>query len=155
MVTFSEAESEALSEVGDWLFKNNLLNLIDKRRWPLYRGHSKMMARLLKKYQLTLRDEKLEPILQKAPEAVTVQVRYMRNGYGQTAVFSTDRLPSEKFHKYKDLVKQFGLWFDGETKSWFVPAKNMQMTNFEVLFEKICDLNFEVEETFSEDWLGD
>ena len=155
MVVFTDFERDALEALGDSLFEKNILNLIDKRRWPLYRGHAKMMARLLKKYNNSPKDEQLEEVLEKAPAVITVQVIYTRSGYGQTAIFQTERLPSDKFHRYKDLVKQFGLWFDGETKNWFVPTKNMKVTNFEALFEKICDLNFEVDETFAEDWLGD
>jgi hypothetical protein len=157
MDKFSAQETEILIRAGDYCLSSKLFVGLDQRRWELYRGHALMMARMLVKYREVLEQqfEEIGVILDRAPKAPVIRVVHSSNSYGNTAIFEAPYIPKEKFNTYKDTLKRFGLWFDGETKNWFVPAKNMQSTNFNALFEKICDMNFEVSESYSEDWIAE
>lgn len=149
MNKFSESERELLVEAGDFCASSQLFNSIDAKRWPLYRGHALMMSRMLAKHGAELSihfGDQISELLAKAPPATTIQVKFGRNEYGPTIAVVAPHLPGEKFEKYRNTVKSHGLWFDGESKHWFVPAKNMETTNFDSLFEKLVNLNFEVSE---------
>lgn len=155
MQKFSPEETEILVQSGDYLQSNDLFSALDGQRWILYRGHAQMMCRLLSKYHRQIHGhfgEFFSSILGRAPEYPSVCIEYKRNSYGQIAVFEARNLPKDRFWQYKDLVKSFGLWFNAEDKTWFVPSKNMEQTNFQLLFRKIYDLNFEIEEQFAQDW---
>jgi hypothetical protein len=156
MDKFSPQETEILIRAGDYCLGNKLFVGLDERRWELYRGHSLMMARMLVKYRDILEQqfEDIGVVLDRAPSATMIRVVHSSNAYGKTAIFEAPYIPKEKFKNYKETLKRFGLWFDGESKNWFVPAKNMQSTNFDALFEKISDMNFEINEVYSEDWIA-
>lgn len=148
---FEVQEVEFLTRMGDFLDgvdevreRNEAgFNMIDKFRWPLYRGHGLMMARVLRKYRRQLVGqfgESVDPILDKAPEHTTVAVERRNTSWGTSAYFKVvGRLSTEQFNSYRTVLKAKGCWFNAESKEWYVPAKSMESFDFKTLFLELAD----------------
>ncbi len=148
---FEAVEIEMLVRCGDFLDgidevreRNEAgFNMLDKARWPLYRGHALMMARVLRKYRRQLVGQfgqAVNPILDRAPEHTTVAVERRNTKWGPSAYFKVvGKLDSDQFNSYRLLLKDKGCWFNGDSKEWYVPAQSMAGFDFKALFMSLVD----------------